>query len=91
MSIVAGIFFIIYVPFLFVSRPLFIYSSIPLLPFAFLAVGWGVERFAGRFASGAGIAMIAWSLVLYPLVVGIAVPVNVYLPILNMIRIVGMG
>jgi dolichyl-phosphate-mannose-protein mannosyltransferase len=71
-----------YMLFLFVKRPVFIYSALPLLPFAFTAIAQGMGQLSGRFGRGVYYTslavMLAWSLYLYPLVTAKKVPVAPY-------------
>jgi dolichyl-phosphate-mannose-protein mannosyltransferase len=81
------LFFATYVLFLFVDRPVFLYSAAPLLPFAFTAIAYGVtklaEKFHVRIYHVTLAAMLAWSLYLYPFVTAKKVPVAPYSFILN--------
>lgn len=76
-----------YLLFIGVNRPAFLYSAAPLLPFAFTAIAYGINRLADRFGVviyyAALIGILSWNLYLYPLVTAIKVPVAVYSHILE--------
>lgn len=76
-----------YMLFLFVKRPAFIYSVVPLLPFAFTAIAYGVSKLADRFCIrlyyGVLALILTWNFYLYPLVTAKRVPVAPYRYILN--------
>jgi dolichyl-phosphate-mannose--protein O-mannosyl transferase len=80
-------FFVLYLPFLIVDRPIFLYSSLPLLPFGFLAVGYAAHRVLNRWTVTFGAVSGAWSLILYPLVTGISVPLPAYRFVLSFVKI----
>lgn len=63
--LVCAAFFSMYVPFLISSRPIFLYSSVPLLPFCFIAVAFAVDKVLGEYAYVFLAAAMAWSLFLY--------------------------
>ncbi|WP_026842665.1 phospholipid carrier-dependent glycosyltransferase [Citrifermentans bremense] len=71
-----------YALFIFVKRPTFIYSAVPLLPFAFTAIACCIcevaERQGERLYHLALAAMLAWNLYLYPLATAKKVPVAPY-------------
>ncbi len=72
-----------YMLFLFVDRPVFIYSSVPLLPFAFTAIAFGLTELAGKIRGGnlfyaVFTVLLAWNLYLYPLVTAKMVPMTPY-------------
>ena len=71
-----------YVLFLFVKRPTFIYSAVPLLPFAFTAIACGIthiaERYSARIYYVAITLMLAWNLYLFPLVTAKKIPMAPY-------------
>ncbi|GAB4483855.1 MAG: hypothetical protein OHK006_06340 [Thermodesulfovibrionales bacterium] len=81
------LFLALYLPFLIVQRPIFLYSSLCLLPFGFVAVGFAAERLLKKRAAWFAAAAAAWSFFLYPLVVGIPVPLSLYQPVLSCIKI----
>lgn len=74
-----------------VRRPTFIYSAIPVLPFAFtaiaLATSWSAERLGWRAAGGLVTAMIAANLYLYPLVTAKEIPVALYGHVLSNVEL----
>lgn len=76
-----------YALFFFVKRPAFIYSSVPLIPFAFTAIAICITRLTERFSPKAYYAILAvmltWNLYLYPLVTAKKVPVAPYRLILE--------
>lgn len=82
-------FLLLYLPFLLAGRPIFLYSSLCLLPFAFLAVGHGAERLLRRWTPGFAALLLAWGLYLYPLAAGAPVDLARYAPVLRWVRIVG--
>lgn len=71
-----------YALFFFVKRPAFIYSAIPLIPFAFTAIACCITRLAEQFSQriyfAALAAVLAWNFYLYPLVTAKKVPVTPY-------------
>lgn len=73
--------------FFFVKRPAFIYSAVPLIPFAFTAIAICITRLTERFSTKAYFAILAvmltWNLYLYPLVTAKKVPVAPYRLILE--------
>lgn len=80
-----------YALFVVIRRPTFIYSAIPLLPFAFTAIGLSVSRISERLGRGAGwglaAAMLAANLYLYPLVTAKEVPVAPYAHVLSRVHL----
>jgi len=85
--VIALSFWLIYMPFLFVNRPIFLYSSLPLLPFGFLAIGFSAERLLKKWAYVFLLVSILWCIFIYPLVVSISIPIDLYQPLLHHIRI----
>lgn len=83
--LVAGTFLLAYLPFLFTSRPIFIYSAIPVEAIGFIAIGMAAEWLLGRRAYPLLGLALAWMLVLYPLATGLPVPVDYYGPLLDRI------
>ncbi|MGB8930006.1 MAG: phospholipid carrier-dependent glycosyltransferase [Anaeromyxobacteraceae bacterium] len=71
-----------YLLFLPVERATFIYSALPLLPFAFAAIALLLDRCTDRLPPQVhwGIAgiLLAWNLYLYPLVTAHPIPVALY-------------
>jgi len=83
IGIPAVFFAATYILFLFVKRPVFIYSAVPLLPFAFTAIAYSFSELAGKFrvkaVSVAALSvMLAWNLYLYPFVTAKKVPIAPY-------------
>lgn len=76
-----------YILFVFVKRPLFLYSVVPMLPFAFSLIGYGItqiaERYSGRIYVTLLALMLGWNLYIYPLVTFKKVPVMPYRYILD--------
>ena len=76
-----------YMLFLFVRRPVFLYSAVPLLPFAFTAIAFLTVKLSDRFSAKLYYAvlalMLSWSLFLYPLVTAKKVPIAPYRYILD--------
>lgn len=72
----AGLFAAVYVQFLLTPRPVFLYSSLTVLPFAFLIVAAAVEEagsLAGRPKDAVRwvvICFLLWSVLTYPLATG---------------------
>jgi 4-amino-4-deoxy-L-arabinose transferase-like glycosyltransferase len=89
LGAVPAAFALLYAPFLLAARPIFLYSALALLPFAFLAVAWSAQRLLGRFAPAFTALVVIWGLFLYPLAVGANVPEPVYRPILHQLERVG--
>lgn len=61
-----------YMLYMFVNRPAFLYSAIPLLAFAFTAIAYTIsqlgERYGNRIYFGALAIILTWNMYLYPLV-----------------------
>lgn len=76
-----------YMLYLFVNRPAFLYSVVPLLPYAFTAIAFTIsqsaERYGTRIYYGALIVILAWNMYLYPLATRKTVRVAPYQFILN--------
>lgn len=76
-----------YALFLLVKRPAFLYSVVPMLPFVFTAIAYGIWRLAERFGSklyyAALVLMLSWNIYLYPLVTAKQVPVSFYRHVIN--------
>lgn len=74
-------------------RPTFVYSAIPLLPFAFVAIALAIGRLAEK--AGPRVAwplagvLIASNLLLVPLATGSEVPAALYGPALDVVELVG--
>ena len=73
--------------YLFVSRPAFLYSATPLLPFAFTAIACALSRVTSRYGDRSFYlilaVMITWNIYLYPLVTAKKIPIIPYRYILN--------
>ena len=71
----------------FVRRPAFLYSTAPLLPFAFTAIAFMITKLSDRYGSRLFYAvlavMVSWNLFLYPLVTAKKVPIALYSYIIN--------
>lgn len=76
-----------YMLYLFVKRPAFLYSVVPLLPYAFTAIAIAVtqlaQKYSVKFYYGALSLMLAWNMYLYPLATRKTVSVAPYKFILN--------
>jgi dolichyl-phosphate-mannose-protein mannosyltransferase len=77
------LFFVTYLLYFFVKRPAFIYSAVPLLPFAFTAIAFCVTRLAERIGSKwfywiPFVLMMGWNIYLYPLVTAKKLPLVPY-------------
>lgn len=83
-----------YLLFLLVRRPMFSYSALVVLPFAYLAVAHAVELFArwcGRERPVRACflcAVAAWGLYVFPLISARLVPLCLYRPLLGIAKIV---
>lgn len=75
-------FFSSWALFLFVDRPAFVYSAVPLLPFAFTAVATALVLLADRLSRRAWLGVLAvalaWGLFLYPVATAKKVPLGPY-------------
>ena len=72
--VVGGTFVLMYALFAISSRPINLYSALPVLPFGFMALGFAADRLLGSKAWWFLAAAVVWSLYLLPLAVGL--PVN---------------
>jgi dolichyl-phosphate-mannose-protein mannosyltransferase len=76
-----------YMLYIFVKRPAFLYSVVPMLPYAFTLIAYGItqiaERYSNRIYVAALVVMLGWNLYLYPLVTSKKVYVAPYRYILN--------
>jgi dolichyl-phosphate-mannose--protein O-mannosyl transferase len=74
-------------------RPTFVYSAIPLLPFAFVAIALALDRLAARYgpavAGSLAAVLVASNLLLVPLATGDEVPSALYAPVLSVIDLAG--
>ncbi|MBI5640525.1 MAG: glycosyltransferase family 39 protein [Nitrospirae bacterium] len=93
LFIILVLFLCTYGQFAIVSRPLLLYSVIPVLPFAYLLTAYGLTAFCSRFRNPsraykwAMIVVIIWGAYLYPLVAGGYVPVLAYRPLFLLGRV----
>ncbi|GAB4483862.1 MAG: hypothetical protein OHK006_06380 [Thermodesulfovibrionales bacterium] len=85
---IVAAFSALYVPLLAVQRPIFLYSSLPLLPFAFSGLGYCLERYCRQWSVPLFIAFMLWSAFLYPLTTGIRIPLAVYGPIVERLTVI---
>lgn len=78
----------LYVSFLVVSRPMYVYVAAAIVPLGFLAVAMLAVRVLRRWSYAFLTAVAAMGAFVYPLVAGISVPVAAYEPILRFVEIV---
>lgn len=82
LALPAYVFCAGYLLYVVVKRPAFIYSAVPLLPFAFTMVSYCLVRGAMRFGPWAYpvvlVTVVGWNLFLYPLVTAKKVPLSRY-------------
>lgn len=76
--LVGGSFVLLYAFFLTVRRPILLYSSLPLLPFGAMALGFLADSVLGRRAWMFLAAAVAWCVYLFPFASGMSVPVWAY-------------
>lgn len=76
--LVGGSFALLYAFFLTVRRPILLYSSLPLLPFGAMALGFLAESVFRRRAWVFLGAAVAWSVYLFPFASGVPVPAWAY-------------
>lgn len=88
--LVVVLFFATYAPLMLSPRPIFLYSAIPILPFAYLSLARSVVSLSGnaRQYRAVCIALILWGAYLFPFVTGMNVPVSLYAPLLKMGNVV---
>jgi dolichyl-phosphate-mannose--protein O-mannosyl transferase len=76
-----------YILYLFVKRPAFLYSVVPLLAYAFTAIAFTISQFAERYGNriyyGALTLILAWNMYLYPLATRKTVSTSLYKYILK--------
>lgn len=76
-----------YALFLFIRRPAFLYSTAPLLPFAFTAIAFTITKITDKYGPKLFYpvlaVMVSWNLFLYPLVTAKKVPIAPYEFIVN--------
>lgn len=83
----AATFWAIYLPFLVTGRPLFLYSSIPLIPLGVLGIAVLADRYWHKAAKIALAGAVSWCIYLYPVSVGMNLPPTLYDALLNGITI----
>ena len=94
-ALAPSLFVACYVLFLAAGRPLFSYSALVALPFAYLALARAVDLLSRRLGRPALVpaaslaAVVLWGAYLYPLAAARAVPRALYEPILPLVQIVG--
>lgn len=90
------LFFSCYLLFLVLQRPIFSYSAVVLLPFAYLSVARAIVLFAqwsGRSKYVYGVllcSIVVWGFYTFPLVSARLVSLSLYKPILSIAKIVGL-
>jgi hypothetical protein len=85
---VAGSFLLLYAFFALSSRPINLYSALPVVPLGFIALGWAADALLKRWAwVFLGVA-VAWSAFLYPLAAGLPV---ISAPYVWLIHLVGIA
>lgn len=89
LAIVPILFMALYIPYLLAARPLFLYSSLPLLPLGFLSIVYTLHRVLTHTLLYFALAVVVWGFYLYPLTIGFPVPTQMYQPLLDQIHIVG--
>ncbi len=82
------LFLSLYLQFIIAKRPIWIYSSIPLLPFAYLSVAFLFQSIIGRIKNRwelyygiLVIFIVCWGLYLFPFVNSFPVPEVIYKPL----------
>lgn len=87
---IAIIFISIYLPLVVASRPIFLYSAVPLLPLAFISVSYLLSNLKSKYQN-ANLGIIAYiagsigfSLFLYPLTTYARLPLYLYAPVLKL-------
>ena len=87
--LILAIFAATYIPFLVISRPIFIYSAAPVVVFAYILVALLLLRLLDTLHFGQTcfrvlvVSVIAWGLYLYPLACNFRVPKTGYAPIIS--------
>lgn len=76
--LLAATFAVLYVFFVAVDRPIYLYSALPIVPLGFMAVGYASCRLLRRWSTVFLAVALAWSLYLYPLTSAVSVPVAPY-------------
>lgn len=93
LIIVVQIFMSSYLLLLLVKRPIFNYSSIPLLPFCYILIAYCIISVLKKLHNGilysriAFVLVFTWGMYLYPLATSKAVPVQLYKPILTTFKV----
>ncbi len=83
-------FALMYLPMVLVKRPIFLYSSLAIIPVAFVLVAGTIERLPNKWPLYTFILLSLWSILLFPLTSGIPVPEELYEPILRHIKILSV-
>ena len=79
-------FAVLHAAFALSSRPINLYSALPVIPFGFIALGFAADRLLkGRAWWFLG-ACALWSLYLLPLAVGLPTPDGPYVWLLNVLQ-----
>jgi dolichyl-phosphate-mannose--protein O-mannosyl transferase len=86
-TMVGGTFVVLYAFFALTARPIFLYSSLTLVPLGFMALSYVAERFLRTKAWYALGVAGAWSLYLFPLTCALPVPEGAYLWLLNILTV----
>lgn len=87
---IPAIFLSSYLLFFVVKRPMFSYSALVLLPFAYLMIAFCIDGMLSRFRNNQRLfrititTIILWGLYLFPLSSGQLVPVLLYKPVLSL-------
>jgi dolichyl-phosphate-mannose--protein O-mannosyl transferase len=83
---VVALFAALYLPLVLVPRPIFVYSAVPVLPFALLAVGRALDRAwerRPRAAMAVAALLLATAALAYPIATSRPVPAALYAPVLR--------
>lgn len=84
LILVLLLFLTTYLQFVLVKRPVFLYSSFPVLPFAYMLIARAMSELIGESQRGRHIfstiliAILVWGIYLYPLITNRMVPVAFY-------------
>jgi 4-amino-4-deoxy-L-arabinose transferase-like glycosyltransferase len=93
VSLIFIVFVLSYLQLLLLKRPLFLYSSIPLLPFALLIIAFTVVTVINKYQKKVLYFrivcsfIVVWGLYLYPLATDKSVPLFLYAPLLAKTKI----
>jgi 4-amino-4-deoxy-L-arabinose transferase-like glycosyltransferase len=83
--VVSGTFVLLYALFAVSSRPINLYSALPILPFGFIALGFAADRLLKSKAWWFLGAAVAWSLYLAPAAIGLPLNDTLYGWLLHMV------